>query len=304
MFYGCLSNNSREVRQAREGCWAGFNVKPQRRQSSQRRYALTRDHESRRGRESPGGDWRGVPFRPCEQARGRKSGPAPTRRVSRPAGHEIPPAAGHENDRFAVCTKKERPSIYVIYICVSVTCDQLEFVSIHFPPVSCRPKAVSCPREAGLSCPASDGTRRVAEGRGSGGRRSLTAVAPPNANRRSRSIAQPVFVVPRSAPAPYFADFADFARDNQPRTISTQSRKERRARKGGKRFARPRKPAWPGIAWRRLAQSSLSVPASKLAAEKETRANPSGSPTRRTRNPACGGTRKRPLRGLHEKRKT
>ena len=73
-------------------------------------------------------------------------------------------------------------------------------MSIHFPPVSCRPKAVSCPRVAGLSCPASDGTRRVAGGRGGGGRRSLTAAAPPDANRRSRSIAQPVFVVARSAP--------------------------------------------------------------------------------------------------------
>ena len=109
MFYGCLSNNSREVRQAREGCGAGFNVKPQRTQSSQRGGSASRDHESRRGRESPGGDWRGVPFRPCEQARGRKSGPAPTLRVSRPAGHETPPAAGHENDRFAVCTKRTVP---------------------------------------------------------------------------------------------------------------------------------------------------------------------------------------------------
>ena len=52
---------------------------------------------------------------------------------------------------------------------------------------------------SGLSCPASDGTRRVAGGRGGGGRRSLTAAAPPDANRRSRSIAQPVFVVARSA---------------------------------------------------------------------------------------------------------
>ena len=55
---------------------------------------------------------------------------------------------------------------------------------------------------------------------------------------------------------------------------------------------RPRKPAEPGIASRRLARRPLPVLASKLADGKDPRANPAGFPTRRTRKPACGGTRK------------
>ena len=68
--------------------------------------ALTRNHESRRGRNRLTAIGAESPFRPCEQARGRKGNPAPPFRVFRPAGHETPPAAGHENDRFAVCTKR------------------------------------------------------------------------------------------------------------------------------------------------------------------------------------------------------
>ena len=60
--------------------------------------ALTRDHESRRGRKSPGGDWREAPFRPCEQARGRKGDSAPTLRVF-PARRTRNPACGGTRKR-------------------------------------------------------------------------------------------------------------------------------------------------------------------------------------------------------------
>ena len=49
------------------------------------RGGATRDHGSRQGRESPGGDCRRVPFRSSEQARARKEDSAPTLRVSRPS---------------------------------------------------------------------------------------------------------------------------------------------------------------------------------------------------------------------------
>ena len=175
------------------------------------RRGATRDHENRRGRESPWRRLARVPF-PLLRAssRAERKPRANPSGFPSPAGHESPPAAGHERTAARSARKGALHGETMFR-------------------VGRRP--FSCPRVAGLSCPASDGTRRVAEGRGGGGRRSLTAAAPPDANRRSRSIAQPVFVVARSAPAPYFADFADFARDNQPRTISTQSRKERRARK-------------------------------------------------------------------------
>ena len=41
-----------------------------------------------------------------------------------------------------------------------------------------------------------------------------------------------------------------------------------------------------------IGAAPFSVLASKLADGKDTRANPAGFPTRRTRKPACGGTRK------------
>ena len=44
-----------------------------------------RNHGSRQGQESPGGDWRRVPFRSCEQARARKADSAPPFRVSWPS---------------------------------------------------------------------------------------------------------------------------------------------------------------------------------------------------------------------------
>ena len=44
----------------------------------------------------------------------------------------------------------------------------------------------------------------------------------------------------------------------------------------------------------------LSTLASKLAAGKDPRANPAGFPTRRTRKPACGGTRKPHGTGLED----
>ena len=71
--------------------------------------SASRDHESRRGRESPGDDWRRVPFPSLRASSRPKRKLAPTLRVPRPAGHETPPAAGHENDRFAVCTKRMVP---------------------------------------------------------------------------------------------------------------------------------------------------------------------------------------------------
>ena len=178
------------------------------------------------------------PFRPCEQARGRKGN------SRQPFGFPGPPDTKPRLRRDTKTTasrsaRKKKDLVFTSFIFAFLSLVIIRCLCQY--PVSWRPKAVSCPREAGLLCPASDGTRRVAEGRGGGGRLSLTAAAPPNANRRSRSIAQPVFVVARSAPAPYFADFADFARDNQPRTISTQSRKERRARKDfwGRALAKP-----------------------------------------------------------------
>ncbi len=151
--------------------------------------ALTRDHESRRGRESPRGDWRGVPFRPWEQARGRKGN------SRQPFGFPGPPDTKPRlrRDTKTTASRSARKGWFRTISSQRVRRGRYRaarsFGSIPPTSVSCRPKAVSCPREAGLSCPASDGTRRVAEGRGGGGRRSLTAAAPPDANRRSRSIA-------------------------------------------------------------------------------------------------------------------
>ena len=163
--------------------------------------ALTRDHESRRGRKSPGGDWREAPFRPCEQARGRKGDSAPTLRVF-PARRTRNPACGGTRKRpLRGLHEKDGPAPFQHKECGGGRYRAARsFGSIPPTSVSCRPKAVSCPSEAGLSCPASDGAQRVAEGRGGEGRCSLTAAASPNANRRSRSIAPPVFVVARSAP--------------------------------------------------------------------------------------------------------
>ena len=140
------------------------------------------------------------PFRPCEQARGRKGnsrqpfgfpGPPDTKPRLRRDTKTTASRSARKGRSRTISTQKVRRGRYRA---------ARSFESIPPTSVSCRPKAVSCPREAGLSCPASDGTRRVAGGRGGGGRRSLTAAAPPDANRRSRSIAQPVFVVARSAP--------------------------------------------------------------------------------------------------------
>ena len=151
--------------------------------------ALTRNHESRRGRNRLTAIGAESPFRPCEQARGRKgnsrqpfgfSGPPDTKPRLRRDTKTTASRSARKGRSRTISTQKVRRGRYRA---------ARSFESIPPTSVSCRPKAVSCPREAGLSCPASDGTRRVAGGRGGGGRRSLTAAAPPNANRRSRSIA-------------------------------------------------------------------------------------------------------------------
>ena len=58
------------------------------------------------------------------------------------------------------------------------------------------------------------------------------------------------------------------------------------------RFARPRKPAWPEIAWRRLARSPPPFLRASSRTERDSAPPLRVSRPRRTRKPACGGTRK------------
>ena len=69
---------------------------------------------------------------------------------------------------------------------------------------------------------------------------------------------------------------------------------------GGGRYARPRKPAGPGIALAAIGADPLSAPASKLARGREIRANPLGFTAPPDTKARLRRDTKGPLRGPHE----
>ena len=101
------------------------------------------------------------PFRPCEQARGRKGN------SRQPFGFPGPPDTKPRlrRDTKTTASRSARKKKYLVFPSF-----EFAFLSLVINwslcqySVSCRPKAVFVSPQSGVSCPSSDGTRRVADG--------------------------------------------------------------------------------------------------------------------------------------------